>query len=74
LGRIERLMLRMLIASDGWPIHVRDVLARAYPSLPRVNGHYVSLYKAHRRGKFSVRLRRGMIGPTRELERAIRGE
>jgi hypothetical protein len=74
IGRIERIMRRMLAESDGWPIHVRDVLARAYPGQPRINGHYVALYLARRRGKVGVRLRRGLIGPTRELMARIRGE
>ena len=53
-GRIERTLRRMLIENDGWPIHVRDVLARAYPGQPRVNWHYVSLYRA-RAGALGLR-------------------
>lgn len=67
-------MRRMLVESDAWPIAVKDVLNRAFPNQPRVNNHYVSLYKAHRRGKFAIRLKRGLIGPSRELEALIRGK
>ena len=72
IGRIERIIRRMLAESDGWPIHVRDVLNRAYPGQPRVNNHYVALWRARR--KFAVRLRRGVLGPNRTLLAKIRGE
>ena len=62
----------MLAESDGWPIHVRDVLNRAYPGQPRVNNHYVALWRARR--KFAVQLRRGVLGANPELMRKIRGE
>jgi hypothetical protein len=74
LGRIERIARRLLIEADAWPVTVRDVLTAAFPGQPRVNSHYVSLYRACRRGKGMVRRRRGLIGPTRELEMLIRGE
>jgi hypothetical protein len=72
IGRIERIIRRMLAESDGWPIHVHDVLARAYPGKPRVNNHYVAVWRARR--KFAVPLRRGVLGANPELMRKIRGE
>jgi hypothetical protein len=62
----------MLAENDGWPIHVRDVLARAYRGQPRVNGHYVAVWRARR--KFAVPLRRGLLGPNAKLLKQIRGE
>jgi hypothetical protein len=72
VGRIERIIRRMLAESDGWPIHVNDVLARAYPGKPRSNNQYRALWRARR--KFAVPLRRGVLGPNRELLARIRGE
>ena len=62
----------MLAENDGWPIHVHDVRARAYPGKPPSNNQYRALWRARR--KFAVPLRRGVLGPTRELEQRIRGE
>jgi hypothetical protein len=62
----------MLAESDGWPIAVHDVLARAYPNTRRFTWHYRSLWRA--RNKFTVMLARGWLGPTPELMKQIRGE
>jgi len=72
IGRLQRLIRRMLIESDGWPIHVHDVRARAYVGQPPSHNQYRALWRARR--KFAVQLRRGVLGPTRELERWIRDE
>jgi hypothetical protein len=61
----------MLAENDGWPIHVRDVLKRAYPGTKRFTWHYRSLWRAR---KFTVRLRRGVLGANRELMQKIRSE
>jgi hypothetical protein len=33
IGRLERLIRRMLAESNAEPIHVHDVLVRAYPNV-----------------------------------------
>jgi len=72
VGRLERIIRRMLAESDGWPIHVHDVRARAYPGKPPHNNQYRALWDARR--KFAVPLRRGVLGANPELMRKIRGE
>jgi hypothetical protein len=72
IGRVERIIRRMLAESDAWPIAVRDVLKRAYPGTKRFTWHYHALWIARR--KFAVPLRRGLLGANRELMQKIRGE
>jgi hypothetical protein len=71
IGRLAKIIRRMLIAANGEPVRVRDVLRRCYPGTTSYTWHYFNLHRA--RGRFAVSVAHGWLGPNDELLRLIRG-
>jgi hypothetical protein len=69
IGRLQKLIRRMLIAANGKPVRVGDVLRRCYPGTTNYTWHYLSLHRA--RGGFAVPVRHGWLGPNEGLARLI---
>jgi hypothetical protein len=72
VGRLEKIIRRQLLDADGWPIHARDVLRRAYPGVSHYTWHHHALWVARR--KFAVQLKRGVWVANAESRRRWWGE
>jgi hypothetical protein len=72
VGKVERVIRRMLAEANAEPVPVSAVLRRAYPTATRYSWHWRSVWRA--KGKFGVSAGRGWIGPSDALRRQIRGE